>query len=483
MLTISVNRFKLWNRSQIIKMTDKNSIVSAGKYWVLQKLQQLLVRRSVLIKQGQVHSLASKKRNKPFIAIVGREHYKITEKSYPIAKKRAVLNIAKREFKTSELQQFHVGELNNGKRTVKVVTFFSSVNELLPASVKLVLPEHDIALGHDKKQALEYQLESKTYWFAHKGDDVVGAESGGLIRTQEAFEMSIGGVGTRDWITYSFAEFKQHLSQRLTAINWLNLSAYRLNSHGSKDLKRWIPIISGTAVVYGLYFAGVQVWLSASTSQLKEQALQLSQQAAQVFEQQDQLEELNLKTERLQQLVSEQQMDPRIWLPLAPIITSKAQIYRLTYSGRSGYTLEGQSVNATDTLAQLRAHRLVADAGFNNPTVETQGLERFSINLSLRQADANSYRTASDLSLLNDAKPAQQGSQSDEPQRTVNKTTEANKNKASKRPNEVVTEQGLMLLGTEDVDMSELPPSVRKQLRKAEKQKQKNSKEGGNNDD
>lgn len=327
----------------------------------------------------------------PLVVVVARRHYQEVTAVYPITNRKELSELLKYKVQSGEMA-FHKIDVEPEQRQSTVTTwvFNIALTQRFPNACLLVPETVLLGVGHDNGTAwVEHTLSGELY-LVKKRNNVSSIPNSPLINTISGYLASVGLLGhvgidnaTIPVPPVTPGDYLNKLLSRFYDCPFLELSRF-LIVPASAQIKKTVVQCSALAlaafVFYQLlssvYFVGYGAYLKANEQMLGENTTQLLDLQT---KSQAMLEDAQL----LSQWFTAVKPTSPIWYILTDLKKSDVLIINLTMQDDI-WLLSGRSKNALETLASVKASKVVQSVSFNSPTRNEDGLDSFQLKIILK---------------------------------------------------------------------------------------------------
>jgi hypothetical protein len=328
------------------------------------------------------------------LLVLGKEHYRELNRSFPIQSYRELYKVLTLESKSNQqdIQVFIIGDYLDGERQVTIWLCPRALLDQYALKPMFIIPESLLLLEGKQQQLLTLTRHAKVYWFYRASKNGQGkylsAVNQGLLTSAALFKASVGladdiveiNIADEDYLTCLFSQFLQILSRNGFGLKTplRQLAAIDLRIHA-----KYCGITAAVLLTSYLSLSSVYLEIRLSLAQRSGEQYKGATQA--VFDLKKQLSQAQQKGQQLARVTSLVDAPSALWRLVSPLVQSGIEIKRISYLPRGICMITGVADKDTEVLAFLNTNKLVADPKLSVPTQIIKGKDHFNIEFKLKE--------------------------------------------------------------------------------------------------
>ncbi len=325
------------------------------------------------------------------LLILGREHYREENRSFPIQSRGELRKILQLENKANETEVmlYKIGRYIDGKR--KVVTWSCSKETFRRWGVKptLVIPESLLLLSLRSEELIILTRESNVLWFYNNQGKYFSAEKKGLITSAQMFKASAGLAETIAQREVTDDEYLPILTRQLIPVLTNNLMGLITNLRQLQSINwgQYAKYCGLTATaLFAAYLSVTSIYLNLRLSSAVATSDALSSETDSVFILKQQLTDNEVRMQQLSEVSSLEGASSVIWRLLSPLMQRGVTITKLNYLPDGRIIFNGSANKDTEVLTFLNNDNQVESPKLSTGTRTVEGRDYFSIVFKIRES-------------------------------------------------------------------------------------------------
>lgn len=322
------------------------------------------------------------------VVILGKEHYKEQNRSFPVQSRRELNKILALEAANSEQVVLHkIGKYIDGQRQVLYWTVSREVFSNRQLAPLLVIPESALLLSQSDNRMFSVTRNDRTFWFVGNQGGILSAEKRGLLSNANMFLASAGVSAQIEQVDLTEGYLEHLLANYLPTIT-SNLLGFnpRLRKMEAKDWRKH-GLYSGTvaSVLLVAYFGLTSFYLNMRLNQAKETQAELSTQVTEVFSVQKQLLAVQEKSQQLNSVIYLPDVSNIPWRFIVPLLQNKVKVKGFTLAPSGLYSISCEAKKATEVLEMIKSDTAVVEPRFRGQVNNYDGIEHFSVEFKIKE--------------------------------------------------------------------------------------------------
>jgi hypothetical protein len=326
------------------------------------------------------------------IVVIGKEHYREENRSFPIQSWRELTKILSLERLANEtdIMTYHIGDYIDGERKVVI---WSCPRELFTSrqlKPLLVIPETLLLIGAKPKQLVTLEREGQLFWFYDRQGQYLSAAKKGLIVNTDMFKASAGLSPDVKQVLVDDSNYLPTLFSRLLPLSLTHLLALKTNLRQLEplDLRQYAKYCGlSAALLFSGYFSLTSLYLKLRLNSAVEASQQTGDKTQQVFELKSELTAMEQRQAQLAGVSAVTGAPSVIWRLLSPLMKQGVKVNRLSYLPDGLFILNGIADKDTEVLAFLNSDPLVSSPQLRAATRTVKNKDHFSISFQIKESN------------------------------------------------------------------------------------------------
>lgn len=314
--------------------------------------------------------------------VVGKEHYKETDKRYPVSNAKDLNDILK--YQAAKPDMSGAPRFFDDHTLVPFIELDGKVKTFLDnCKWAMWLPESWV-LNFPKNELIHLSRANTELYALSLVHKLMLSPLQGPFKSKSYFLMS---VGASEDVNETYVDQKQYVGkviegfENISKSTWLDiLNSQRLQTKLAKSVD-WFSAVLGALVGIVVFQGGYWGILYSQELSLDKKISQ--QNVAQVVRLQKQFEESKTALTQVQSGGFDKLKVANLWDVLLVLMENQVNLIRITSVG-SEYELYLNANAATDTLELLRTHDQIKDVKFSTPVRQSGPRENFGVVLSVK---------------------------------------------------------------------------------------------------
>ena len=334
---------------------------------------------------GEHRSLAGGRRKRPFVLILGREHYTERRQDYPLLGRRVLDKVIRGELAGEDTTIFVQGPTVCDRRVVTFYTFDRDVLENLPRA-PVVIPE-SLLLTSTLVEGDWASIERDEYRYFLFADGR-SQPAGGALGASRLVAMAAGldpDSTPEQWHGHDAVAGLMRIGLRsLALLDWLACRNPLPSAKRLLDIA-WRPVGLAAAAGVVSYLLLTTLYLQGTLS-YREHALEaLAPEVQEGLSADSEMRQLAERQRALAELWSSRADTQQLWAAIASAIDSGATIAQVQLSD-DRVSIRGYAPDAAEVLANLTELPRFNDVNFDAPVrADRNGRQNFTLSFEFAQ--------------------------------------------------------------------------------------------------
>lgn len=341
------------------------------------RLRSAVESRVVWVTSNRRTLLGIESREFALVAIIGREHFELTRRRYPIRNWRDLHRVLQLELGSSRSWVAQIGPLEGDEREVRL---FRLSPDLRVADLRALcwLPETVLlSVAASNHGVLTVERDGLRYFLASNGETMV---EGGAIRNPMLFALAAGIAVENPGAILRSSELADEFSRRIFDVSLRDWWSFRSRVATDHLLRFARPAALVCAVTLLVYLAVISAYLSGMQVLRQKQLNSLGTEVSTLITQQRAVDLMAKERRALAEIVSSGQPVWPVWEVAAAIWKSKGAIYSVSLADNK-LSVRCSAPAATDVLEALQALRGYRNAQFASAVRQGGAGQEFVVSL------------------------------------------------------------------------------------------------------
>lgn len=321
------------------------------------------------------------------ILVVGKEHCRESDKSYPISDKKDLSEVIKMDF--TGLTYVEKPDIGEHQSKVKAWIADPAVCSMAESKLFYWIPEIWLFSHSDSSSLFQIERAGNAMWLCtHQGKSNASLTKG-LFKDASYFLMSIGIDSSFKPISVKESDYCEFINKQASLIANIKLLALTPAQGYQNKLKtayNWLSVGLGVVVAVTLFLLFHNAYLGMRIDGLDENIRQ--QNVREVITLQKTYEQQLEALQTLEKSLYNVDSSSAYWDVLATLMENGTTILRVNQKS-DVFEVRGQAKLATDILQIVGSLPEVEHAEFITPVRESLGNERFTIAIKWREGVAD----------------------------------------------------------------------------------------------
>ncbi|MFT4925941.1 MAG: hypothetical protein ACI8WB_002036 [Phenylobacterium sp.] len=325
------------------------------------------------------------------LLILGKEHYREENRSFPLQSRRELSKILALESAANDADTlfYKIGDYIDGERLVVIWSCAKEIFSRWNIKPLLVVPESLLLLASSPDQLVTLKREGQAFWFYNRQGKYLSAAKKGLIANTQMFKASAGLAADIDQREVTDEDYLSVLTSALTPVVATHLLGLKtsLRQLQTVDWRNYAKYCGlAAAVLLTGYFSLTSMYLKLRLESAVSTSQALSDKTESVFMLKKQLTQIEQRQQQLSEVSSIAGAPSVIWRLISPLMQREVTIKQLGYLPDGRVLMMGTANKDTEVLAFLNDDEMVEAPKLNAGTRTVKGKDHFNIVFKIRES-------------------------------------------------------------------------------------------------